>query len=509
VIDEGLVAAVFQLADTVADFEDSDLDQPWQWRAHREGVRFALLGTYHELRDLAVRLAQERAQEGSPLTTAQRTLAPYHAGYRELQALLLGMNDDLFRRRPATGQWPLSTILGHIIAAQRTFFTLVHHGVARQRTDEELPAELPADAVDELLKGLGAFDVVWEEESLPAMMAYFEQLHLRVLELCSDISDTEMSGTSLWWEGEPYPLLYRMLRFDAHLRQHMVQAEQALALLGRPLSEARQLLRLVYRALADVESAGFGALDVGMARRQELAAAIKERADEVGTVVATARALQAAVVANDVEQVRSLLETMPSLANASSRERLPLILQAHYRQQGSIVNAFIEAGAELDVFIGAALGRLDVVEQEVKAWDGWVNYHGSDGFTPLQLACYFGHEEVVRFLLGRGADANATAENEQKIRPLHAAAANGDRAIVEMLLKAGADVNAPQIHGFTPLHTAADRDDVALAELLLAYGADPAATDDEGRPALALARARGRETIAAYLQQATRHREEG
>ena len=58
--DEALSAAVTQMAAAMQGLGSVDLDQPWAWGPHREGVRFALLGTYQELRELAVRLAAER-----------------------------------------------------------------------------------------------------------------------------------------------------------------------------------------------------------------------------------------------------------------------------------------------------------------------------------------------------------------------------------------------------------------------------------------------------------------
>ena len=53
-----LAAAVHQLAAAAQPLTDADLGQPYRWLAHDEGARFALLGSIHELRALAVALAE-------------------------------------------------------------------------------------------------------------------------------------------------------------------------------------------------------------------------------------------------------------------------------------------------------------------------------------------------------------------------------------------------------------------------------------------------------------------
>ncbi|MCJ1314072.1 hypothetical protein MMC25_007752 [Agyrium rufum] len=62
------------------------------------------------------------------------------------------------------------------------------------------------------------------------------------------------------------------------------------------------------------------------------------------------------------------------------------------------------------------------------------------GSRPLHLACEFGREDIVRFLLSRGAKVDATCN--EGWRPLHHASFNALPRIVSMLLAAGAHVHA-------------------------------------------------------------------
>lgn len=494
-----LFDAVSRLATVSHGFSDAELGQPWRWRAHDEGVRFAVIGAYHELRELAVNLAHRRTQDGPPLTRAQRALAPYHEAYRELQALLTGVPDALYEEPPAPGEWHLRDVLTHMVAAERTFFTLVHYGLARQRSDEDLSPRLPEGEVQRVVDSSEAFATVWRDGSPGDLQVYFDRLHQRALRAFSDISDDELQGPSVWWEDEEYTLQYRLHRFDAHLRQHTLQVEKTLQALGHDTREARGLNRLVYRALAQVESAVLGAPGLGQDAQQTLAQAIDARAGNIMERIEAAQRLQQAVQAGDENGVQQLLAETPALAQSVDEKGLPLTMSALYIRQEAIA-AMLAAGCEeLDIFTAAALGRLDEVEARVAEWSGYVNETARDGFTPLQLACYFGRETTALWLLEHGADVEAVAQNDQRIRPIHAAAANGNLAILRALLAHGADVNARQQHDFTPLHTAADRGDGEMARLFLEHGADVQARDASGRTAAQLARERGHENLASLL----------
>jgi hypothetical protein len=495
-----LFQAVERLAQTCHAFTEADLEQPWQWRQHDEGVRFALIGTYHELRDLAVTLAARRAQQGPPLTKAQRALAPYHGAYRDLQAVLIGVTEEMYDQVPAPSEWPLRYVLGHMANTERTFFTLVHYGVERQRAGEERLSPLPDGEVDKVTGPRQEFVSIMENQGLAEMLAYYDTRHALALAEFAIITNEELASPSLWWEGEAYSLQYRLHRFDAHLRQHTIQAEKTLAAIGHPPNEARQLLRLIYQALAEVEATTFGASDFGLAERQALADIIATRAESVTAVVNQTRQLETAVKSGDLDQLKTILAANPKLVNAFDQNRLPLILTAQYNGQPEIVRFLEEAGAEIDLFTASAIGRFDVVRQEIDQWPEDVNEYGRDGFTPLQLACYFGQEEIALWLLGYGADVNVVAQNGTGIAPIHAAAANGSLLILQALLAKSANVNARQQGGFTPLHTAADSNSPEMARLFLEHGADHTMAADNGQTALDLALAKDHEAVAAVLR---------
>ena len=75
------------------------------------------------------------------------------------------------------------------------------------------------------------------------------------------------------------------------------------------------------------------------------------------------------------------------------------------------------------------------------------------GETPLHMAAFRGHKDIVELLIAKGANVNAKEKNSATA--LHFAAQEGHKDIVELLIAKGADVNAKTIKGQTPLHFAA------------------------------------------------------
>lgn len=210
--------------------------------------------------------------------------------------------------------------------------------------------------------------------------------------------------------------------------------------------------------------------------------------------------LEAAVKAGDAQHITSLLVEYPALVNATAASGVPLVRLALYYGHPDIAATFVDQGAELGLHDDAALGRT----RDVALWlqttgDVDLNAYSSDGYTPLQLASFFGRVEVARLLLQHGADPNLVSRNAMRIQAIHSAAAGDHVAIVVALLEHGADPNAQQSDGFRPLHAAAQNGSLDLARLLVQFGADPALPTDGGELPRDTALAAGHADLAAYL----------
>jgi len=154
----------------------------------------------------------------------------------------------------------------------------------------------------------------------------------------------------------------------------------------------------------------------------------------------------------DLGRVRTVLESNFLLAS----QRLPNgespLMAALYRGHADVVDALIEAGAEIDVFAAAATGRTEDLRRAVD--ETTVNALAYDGWTPLHLAAFFGHVENARLLLAAGAGVNAESRNGLENTPLHAATAGRHQEVALLLLDHGADPSAVDAGGYTPLQIA-------------------------------------------------------
>ena len=262
---------------------DEAMDREWKWGEYdSEGLRFALLMTHHELRDLAVRLEAERAKAGRAPSESERIRAQYHEAYRDLTGLLHRVREDELDREPSAEQWPIREVIRHMLGAVYGFSAVVDlameahsRGVAQSEpTDEEFAK---AKQLPEPADRIAAGDV-------RAVAAALFAAHRRARAAMSRVSDADLERPALFWDGA-MPLRFRQHRFEAHMRQHAIQVEKTLLAIGHPATEAERLVRLIHNALAGVESASVDG--IGDAERSAAIASISSR------VPALAEALRA------------------------------------------------------------------------------------------------------------------------------------------------------------------------------------------------------------------------
>lgn len=261
------------LVRSTVDLPDAEMDRPWVWREYdEEGLRFALLMTQHELRDLAVRLA---AMRPTPPLQAQRILGQYHHAYRDLTGALAGVRDEDLDRVPKVGEWPLREVIAHMLGAEYGFLGVIQYGLAPDRPRDSKEAE----------ERWGS----WREEhgyrapktldgGIAEVRNSMFEIHRRVLSELGGLADDALEREAMFWDGDK-PIRFRMHRFEAHMIQHTIQVDKTLEWLGRGPTEARRLVRVLYRDLAAVEmlsTDGFGQRE-----RDEVVKTIGDRAAEI------------------------------------------------------------------------------------------------------------------------------------------------------------------------------------------------------------------------------------
>ena len=125
-----------------------------------------------------------------------------------------------------------------------------------------------------------------------------------------------------------------------------------------------------------------------------------------------------------------------------------------------------------EILKAAKSGAVSRVQQLLEQDASLIFVRDADGSTPLHCATWKGHLAVVELLLSRGADINATNQNDHwGTTPLHAAAHANQRAIAEVLIAHGADIHATNLNGRTPLAETEFHKAKPVANLLRQHGA--------------------------------------
>jgi ankyrin repeat protein len=211
--------------------------------------------------------------------------------------------------------------------------------------------------------------------------------------------------------------------------------------------------------------------------------------------------LFAAIEKGQLDAVRILLSSEPSLIDARNASGLSAVLYATYAGRNEIAKTLIDRGARLNIFEAAATGSQERLEQLLHTDITSLNSYSTDGWTPLHLAVFFGRVNTTHVLLAMGADLNAVSHTEERVTPLHSALANPhNAALAQLLIDAGADISAAQLQGYTPLHYAAANGLDAIARRLLELGADKSICDKAGKTAGDLAKEKGDQMMATLLR---------
>ena len=464
---ELLVASVRGFAPTALQIDETTLNNPaWHFEPYPaySDVRYALLHTTLELRQLAAHLAAARQQAGLAVTLAQHALAQHHAAFRDFEALLIAFDGGHFTAEPAQGEWSAAVVLAHVHKVERNFYAAILNTIRN-------PA--PGFLSDEEVAGLAGEPVdIAPAADLAGGWAGFARLHARLQAELAALTDAQLAMPSPYWEPEPWPTIaFRLHRFESHLREHTNQLEKNLALLDVKRSEAHMLVRQMMAALAEVEGLHIGAAHLAGDRVDAAAERIATRFAALPPRLEAIHAMTDAVAALDHDRIAALVAAEPALAGTALQDGRSAILFARYNGRTDIVQTLLASGLRLTLAEAAAVGESERVRRILAAWPEAANHYSADGFTPLQLACFFGDTESARLLIDAGADVLAVARNSMQIQPIHAAVAGRDAEIVRMLIAAGADVNARQQDDFTPLDAARQNGDRTIEEMLVAAGA--------------------------------------
>lgn len=202
----------------------------------------------------------------------------------------------------------------------------------------------------------------------------------------------------------------------------------------------------------------------------------------------------------ELADARTILKADPGLAQFREENGVSAVLIARYLGHADFAREIADAHPGIDLWEAAALGDQHRT-QELLASGATVDAINADGYTPLGLACYFGHLEEARLLLERGADPNVISTNDLAVMPIHSALSGGNKEIVALLIARGAEVDEPTGSDWTPLHYVAESGDIETARALIAAGARSGYARNDGKTALEVAEENGFTDLAKLLSE--------
>ena len=259
--------AVRAASATFLGIDDAVLERPWQWRGDPVGeadVRYGIYRGFELLETAAVDAGRRLDEAGVTRAPAARIVGPATAARWDLHGALAPLGDAELDRDPGGGEWTLRQTLAHMINSQRAYGSFTAWWLARADAPDfppQVPDGVAPDFPDDEAEGQGSLDDIRAR-----------------LDAVVDLAAGRLGGLGeealaarARWSGFAVDVGFRLGRWSSHMREHTIQVDKTLAMLGRAPTEVERLVRLVNGAYgrleavvfalppADVESSGAGA----------------------------------------------------------------------------------------------------------------------------------------------------------------------------------------------------------------------------------------------------------
>ena len=274
-------AVATDVARTLLAIPDGFLDEPWQWERGEIELRYAFYRCFElfEAAEAAVRGAVAAAGAGSGPSRAAQLIGPATAACWDLKALLMPLGDEI-DADPGGGEWTIRRTLGHLVNGQRAYGWggAWWQAQAFAADDPAIPPGAPESIIDSL-----------PDEEADEAAGSLDEIVGR-LDAILDLGSERLAGLpderldrGARWSGLPVDIAFRLGRWSSHIREHTIQVDKTLAMIGRAPTEAERMVRVVLAAYGRAEAIVFARpeAEIGRATTVLLGAAQRAQATAV------------------------------------------------------------------------------------------------------------------------------------------------------------------------------------------------------------------------------------
>jgi hypothetical protein len=265
-IPQALLAArrdVMAAAHKLATLTDADMELFWAWKGDGGGdneLRYGFYRIYEDFERAGIDAAAALRASNTERGRAADLIAPSTAARWDLQGILVQLPDDLWDKDPGDEQWTIRQTLGHVIGGQRSYGVNVAWWQAQALpVDPNLPKARPKEIDDALPSD--------EEEAsgTPAeVRARLDEVTDAAAERLAGLPPERLAYGTRWMDFA-VDIGFRIGRWSSHFREHTIQVEKTLVMLGHTPTEVDRLIRLILAAWGQAEAAVYGSPDGGEA----------------------------------------------------------------------------------------------------------------------------------------------------------------------------------------------------------------------------------------------------
>ncbi|XP_046371140.2 ankyrin repeat domain-containing protein 50-like [Haliotis rufescens] len=214
-----------------------------------------------------------------------------------------------------------------------------------------------------------------------------------------------------------------------------------------------------------------------------------------------------ACIGGHVSMVKYLLSQHIIDINSRSKKGKTPLMKAAYYGQSDVLKFLVSEGANVslvdddgdNILHWACIGgQVGVVKYLLSQYSVDINSRAKMGKTPLMKAAYYGHRDVLEFLVSKGANVSMVDDDGDNI--IHYASIRGQVEVLKHIISRGiVNIRSRGKYGRTPLMRSAYYGNRKVFDLLVSEGGRISSVDDKGYNILHLASIGGRVEMVKHI----------